>query len=71
MDEDDDGNDQSYYDTCSNCGGDGGVQCNYDEVDDPDNIKAFLNRKAQEAWDELENKCLEYQKMFKIIEGEE
>lgn len=70
-DEDDDGNDQSYYDTCSNCGGDGGVQCNYDEVDDPDNIKAFLNRKAQEAWDELENKCLEYQKMFKIIEGEE
>lgn len=70
-DEDDDGNDQSYYDTCSNCGGDGGVQCNYDEVDDPDNIKAFLNRKAQNAWDELENKCLEYQKMFKIIEGKE
>ena len=70
-DEDDDGNDQSYYETCSNCGGDGGVQCNYDEVDDPDNIKAFLNRKAQNAWDELENKCLEYQKMFKIIEGEE
>ena len=70
-DEDDDGNDQSYYDTCSNCGGDGGVQCNYDEVDDPDNIKAFLNRKAQEAWDELENKCLEYQKMFKVIEGKE
>lgn len=69
-DEDDDGNDQSYYDTCSNCGGDGGVPCNYDEVDDPDNIKAFLNRKAQEAWDELENKCLEYQKMFKVIEGE-
>ena len=68
-DEDDDGNDQSYYDTCSNCDGDGGVQCNYDEVDDPDNIKAFLNRKAQEAWDELENKCLEYQKMFKVIEG--
>ena len=68
-DEDDDGNDQSYYDTCSNCGGDGGVQCSYDEVDDPDNIKAFLNRKAQNAWDELENKCLEYQKMFKIIEG--
>lgn len=71
VDEDDDGNDQSYYDTCSNCGGDGGVQCNYDEVDDPDNIKAFLNRKAQEAWDELENKCLEYQKMFKVIEGKE
>ena len=70
-DEDDDGNDQSYYDTCSNCGGDGGVQCNYDEVDDLDNIKAFLNRKAQEAWDELENKCLEYQKMFKVIEGKE
>lgn len=71
IDEGEDGDDQSYYETCSNCGGDGETQCSYDEVDDPEDIKSYLNRKAQEAWDELENKCLEYQKMFKIIEGEE
>lgn len=71
MDEDEDGNDHSYYEICTNCGGDGEIQCSCDEVDDPDDIKAFLNRKAQEAWDELENKCLEYQKMFKVIEGKE
>lgn len=71
MDEDEDGNDHSYYDTCINCGGDGEIQCSYDEVGDPDDIKTFLNQKAQEAWDELENKCLEYQKMFKVIEGKE
>ena len=71
MDEDEDGNDHSYYDTCINCGGDGEVQCNYDEVDDPDDIKNFLNLEAKNAWEELENKCLEYQKMFKVIEGKE
>lgn len=70
MDEDEDGNDHS-YDTCINCGGDGEVQCSYDEVDDPDDIKTFLNLEAKRAWDELENKCLEYQKMFKVIEGKE
>lgn len=71
MDEDEDGNDHSYYDTCINCGGDGEVQCNYDEVDDPDDIKSYLNLEAKRAWDELENKCSEYQKMFKVIEGKE
>lgn len=71
MDEDEDGNDRSYYDTCCNCDGDGEVQCSYDEVDDPNNIKNYLNLEAKNAWDELENKCLEYQKMFKVIEGKE
>lgn len=71
MDEDEDGNDHSYYDTCINCGGDGEVQCNYDELDDPDDIKSYLNLEAKRAWDELENKCLEYQKMFKVIEGKD
>ena len=60
-----------YYDTCINCGGDGEVQCSYDEVDDPDDIKSYLNLEAKRAWDELENKCSEYQKMFKVIEGKE
>jgi len=71
MDEDEDGNDHSYYDTCVYCGGDGEVQCSYDEVDDPDDIKSYLNLEAKRAWDELENKCSEYQKMFKVIEGKE
>lgn len=71
MDEDEDGNDHSYYDTCINCGGDGEVQCNYDEVNDPDDIKNYLNLEAKNAWEELEDKCLEYQKMFKVIEGKE
>lgn len=71
MDEDEDGNDHSYYDTCINCGGDGEVQCSYDELDDPDDIKSYLNLEAKRAWDELENKCSEYQKMFKVIEGKE
>ena len=72
MDEDEDGNDHSYYDTCINCGGSGEVQCSYDDTGiDYDNIKAYLNLEAQRAWDELENKCSEYQKMFKVIEGKE
>ena len=71
MDEDEDGNDHSYYDTCINCGGDGEVQCSYDELDDPDDIKSYLNLEAKRAWDELENKCSEYQKMFKVIEGKD
>lgn len=71
MDEDEDGNDHSYYDTCVYCGGDGEVQCSYDEVDDPDDIKSYLNLEAKRAWEELENKCLDYQKMFKVIEGKE
>ena len=41
------------------------------KIDDADDIKSYLNLGAKNAWDELENKCLEYQKMFKVIEGKE
>lgn len=71
MDEDEDGNDHSYYDTCDMCGGTGILSCHIDEMDDIDDAKSCLSKAAQEYWDDLDNNVLEYCDMFKAIEGKE
>lgn len=51
--EDDEGNSEEEY--CSNCGGDGSVECQVGEIDYPEHIKPALKPYAQQAWDRLES----------------
>jgi hypothetical protein len=67
--EDEDGNEHSYHDTCDNCYGTGILSCHIDEMDDIDDAKSCLNKTAQEYWDDLDNNVLEYCDMFKAIDG--
>jgi hypothetical protein len=67
--EDEDGNDYSYYDACDRCDGTGFLRCSIDNMDDIDDAKFCLNKTAQEYWDDLDDNVLEYCDMFKAIDG--
>lgn len=69
--EDEDGNDYSYYDACDRCDGTGFLRCSIDNMDNVDDAKLCLNTTVQEYWDDLDDNVLEYCEMFKAIEGGE
>lgn len=69
--EDEDGNDYSYYDACDRCDGTGFLRCSIDNMDNVDDAKLCLSTTIQKYWDDLDDNVLEYCEMFKAIEGGE